>query len=391
MTAALDALLGHRVVVCVGPGGVGKTTVSAALALGAARRGRRTLVVTIDPARRLGQALGLSAEGDEIVPVEAPGLPPGALRAALLEPKRAFDALVDRLAPDEATRRTVHANAIYLHVSDQLAGSAEYAAMTRVHELANREDVDLLVVDTPPSAHALDFLDAPARLSGLLDSNLIHWVVHPAARAGRFGLRVFQRGSQGVLRAMERITGLGFLQDVSDFLLAFEGMTEGFLRRAGEVEALLFGPECAFVLTTGASANGVAQTEAFRGRLAERGISPAGLVANRVRAWPGGHALLEPETAPEDLAPTVAALTEALGPAFGAEAASAAEAAVALLVQHASGVACDHAALAPLLEHARAAGALTRVVPELSGDVHDLESLAAVEEILFRREVPAVG
>ena len=383
----LDRLFARRMIVCVGPGGVGKTTVSAALALAAARRGGRTLVVTIDPTRRLADALGLDPASDELVEVRAPGIERGALRAVMLEPKRAFDDLVDRLAPDAATREAVHANAIYQHVSDQLAGSAEYAAMVRVHELATRDDVDLLLIDTPPSAHALDFLDAPARLSGLLESAIVQWLVHPAASVGRFGWRVFQRGTHGVLRTLERVTGLGFLEDVSEFLLTFESMTGGFRDRAREVEALLFGPDCAFVLVTGPSATSVAQTEAFRRRLEERGIAPAALVLNRVRAWPSGVKAPAPATGdPIAAHPGHAALASALAGEFGARANEAASAAYAILDGYALGVASDRAAVGPLLECVRGAGAFTRCIPELPGDVHDLGGLATVEAALLTED-----
>ncbi len=384
--SGLEALFSRRLVVCVGPGGVGKTTVAAAIAIAAARRGVRTAVVTIDPARRLAEALGLAPGSDDLVPVDVPGVEPGSLRAALLEPKRAFDALVDQLAPDEATRDSIHANAIYQHVSDQLAGSAEYAAMARVHELSARSDIDLLVVDTPPSAHALDFLDAPARLMGLLDSTFLQWLIHPAASAGRLGWRIFQRGTQSALHAMERITGLGFLEEISEFLLAFESMAGGFRERAHEIEALLFGPRCAFVLITGASAASLAQTEAFRARLGDRGIEPAAVIANRVRVWPNDRVLTDPSESADSKASWNAILSQALRPSLGADAERHANAALDLLDGYAFGVASDRAALGPIFERARRTGAIGRVVPEFASDVHDLDGLAAVEAALFNED-----
>jgi anion-transporting ArsA/GET3 family ATPase len=388
----LDALFSRRLVVCVGPGGVGKTTVAASLALAAARRGLRTGVVTIDPARRLAETLGLTPgsgtpadDSDGFVEVTAPGIEPALLRAALLEPKRAFDRLVDQLAPDTATRDAIHQNAIYQHVSDQLAGSAEYAAMARVHELASREDLDLLVVDTPPSAHALDFLDAPARLAGLLDSAFLQWLIHPAASAGRFGWRIFQRGTQTALHALERITGLAFLEDISEFLLAFESMAQGFRDRAGQVEALLFSDDAAFVLTTGAGAASVQQTEAFRARLEDRGIVPAAVVANRVRRWPGGRALAA--STDEEAERMREILSEALRPTAGEDAERIASAACSLLDGYAAGVNSDLAAIEPLLRRTRASGGATRVIPEFAADVHDFSGLAAVEAALFDEEL----
>lgn len=380
----LEALFSRRLVVCVGAGGVGKTTIAAALAVAAARRGLRTGVVTIDPARRLAETLGLGSDVADLVDVEVPGIEPGLLRASLLEPKRAFDRLVDQLAPDAETRDAIHRNAIYQHVSDQLAGSAEYAAMARVYELTEREDLDLLVVDTPPSAHALDFLDAPARLTGLLDSAFLQWLIHPAATAGRFGWRIFQRGTQTALKALERITGLGFLEDISEFLLAFESMAAGFRERAGKVESLLFSNDSAFVLATGASASSLLQTEAFRARLEERGIVPAAVIANRVRSWPQGHALAA--TSAEDAASVQTILAAALRPALGADAERYSAAACDLLDSYASGVSNDHAALEPLLRRTEASGGATRMIPEFASDIHDLAGLAAVEAALFNEE-----
>jgi anion-transporting ArsA/GET3 family ATPase len=156
----------HRVVICVGTGGVGKTTVSAAMALAAARAGRRTLVLTIDPARRLADALGIDALGNEPQRVSLPGPQSEslALHAMMLDPKRTFDGLIERFAPSEEVRRQILENPIYQHVSGALSGSGEYAAMEKVLEMAESDDFDLVVVDTPPAQHVLEFLDSPRRL-----------------------------------------------------------------------------------------------------------------------------------------------------------------------------------------------------------------------------------
>ena len=170
--SASEAVLSRRVIACVGAGGVGKTTLAAAIGLGAARRGRRVLVLTIDPARRLADALGVGALGPEPTVIarsllERLGVPPGGeLFAMMLDMKRTFDELVARFAPDPAARERILANRIYQHISDALAGSAEYSAMEKVHEMSLRPEFDLVVLDTPPSAHALDFLEAPERLIG---------------------------------------------------------------------------------------------------------------------------------------------------------------------------------------------------------------------------------
>jgi len=401
----------RRVVACVGPGGVGKTTLAAALALGAARRGRRALVVTVDPARRLADALGLPALDDQPRRVPVPGAT-GALWALMLDSRRTYDALVARLAPNADTRARIHANPIYQRISRALAGSVEYAAMLKVFELQSRADLDLVVVDTPPSAHALDFLDAPARLLRLLDSPALQWLVNPALRAGRLGWRWFRRGGQQVLRALERVTGLAFLEDLSEFLLAFEGMSGGFRQRARAVQQLLFGPDCAFVLASGPGELASAQARDFLARLEERGAHPQGVVLNRLRTLPGPGGRAEPagganagaaeaaeaagragaaEAAGADGAR--AALRESFAARFGAEfpADLAAESALRLWRNAAEAAALDTAAAAPLLADAGRLGAFARCIPEFAADVHDLDGLAVVEQHLFATRAADAG
>ena len=210
--------LERRVVVCVGCGGVGKTTVAAAIALEAARAGRRALVITIDPARRLADALGVETLGNQPEPLpraalDALGVP---RRGLALGAHARHEAHVRR--PRRALRRerrpratACSRNPIYRHVSDALAGSVEYSAMEKVYELSRSDDYDTLVVDTPPAQHALDFLDAPERLLEFLDSRLVHLLIHPAMAAGRLGFRWFEWGTRRALSLIERISGIGFL------------------------------------------------------------------------------------------------------------------------------------------------------------------------------------
>jgi len=220
-----------RIVVCVGTGGVGKTTVAASIALEAARRGARALVLTIDPAKRLADALGVDELGNQ--PSELPENMrealdihgDGRLFAMMLDMKQTFDDLVERFAADGETRERILANPIYQHVSDALAGSGEYAAMEKLFEMSESNEFDLIVLDTPPSQHALDFLEAPQRLLDFLDSRLVKLLVHPAFSAGRFGLRMLHGGTRRLFQLLERVSGIAFLEDISQFLLAFEGMT----------------------------------------------------------------------------------------------------------------------------------------------------------------------
>jgi anion-transporting ArsA/GET3 family ATPase len=384
---ARAALARPRITVCVGTGGVGKTTVAAALALEAARRGRRVLVLTIDPARRLADALGIEALGNqpEALPaatLAALGVPPEAgLSALMLDMKRTFDDLVERFAESAEVRARILDNVIYQHVSEALAGSIEYSAMEKVYELYEQEAYDLIVVDTPPSQHALDFLEAPQRLLEFLESRIVQMLIHPAFAAGRLGFRLFQRGARRVLQLLERVTGIGFLEDVSEFLLAFEGMSEGFRQRASGVRALLLGRETAFVLVAGAGRDAVQQALALRARLAGYGARLAGVLVNRVRVWPGGGA-------PPELAASEAQLA-ALAAAFGASepagfpAQEAARAALSAAAGYAAFVRRDARETAALRDAVEKQGGYWGVIPELPDDVHDLAGLARIAHAAF--------
>ncbi len=385
----------RRVLVCVGTGGVGKTTISAALGLSAARRGRRVLVLTIDPAKRLADALGIRELGNE--PQTLPrdvldrlGVPPeGELSAMMLDMKRTFDDLVERFAESPEARDRILGNPIYQHVSDALAGSAEYSAMEKVYELAEQKDFDLIVLDTPPSQHALDFLEAPERLLGFLDSRVVQLLLHPAFAAGRMGFRLFQRGAQRVLRTLEKVSGVGFLQDISEFLLAFEGMSEGFRDRAHRVQALLFGPETAFLLAAGPARESVRHAESFLERLESGRAGVAGIVVNRMHLWP--DAGLEPGDGADAAALEKLAEAFALSEGAGFDARAAAEATRAALRGYAALVERDAENVAPLRERARASGYFWRCVPLLDRDVHDLDGLAHVASLVLgeaERETP---
>ena len=382
-----------RIVVCVGTGGVGKTTIAAALAVGAARAGQRALVLTIDPARRLADALGvdeLDNAARELSDVTRQQLGiegEGRLFAMMLDMKRTFDDLVERFAESPEARDRVLENRIYQHVSDALAGSGEYAAMEKVYEMAERDDFDVIVVDTPPSQHALDFLDAPQRLLEFLDSRLVQVLLHPAFAAGRFGFKLFQGATHRVFQLIERVSGIAFLEDISEFLLAFEGMSEGFKRRAGSVRELLLGDRSGFVLVAGASPEASRNAVSFLDRLESSGVPLVGIVLNRVRTWP------ESESPPEQLGTGEAATRglQALAEALARDGSSpdeehareAARAAVETARGYASLVRLDARCAEPIRERAERSGRFFRRVPELSHDVHDLRSLAELEAHLF--------
>ena len=394
-----QTLMRPRIAVCVGCGGVGKTTIAAALGVEAARRGRRALVLTIDPARRLADALGLSALGNQPQPIPRRvlarlGVPEdGALAAMMLDMKRTFDDLVERFAESPEVRDRIFSNAIYQYASDALAGSVEYSAMEKVYELYEGRQFDLIVVDTPPAQHALDFLEAPQRLLEFLDSRLVQMLIHPAFAAGRFGFRLFQRGTHRVLQIIERISGLGFLEDISEFLLAFEGMSGGFRERARRVHALLVGSEAAFVLVAGTGGQSQRQAVEFLDRLEAFDVPLSGVLINRVRLWPEGDEppdwLTGGEPRDSDLAALAKALATGTPPDFPAEAA--ARAAVDAATGYAALVRRDARSTRTLRTRSRDRGRYWGQVPEFAGDIHDLAGLAHIADAIFHGGKPSLG
>src|SRR3954447_1391420 len=240
----LDRLVAERkILVCVGSGGVGKTTTAAALGLAGARAGRKTLVLTIDPAKRLANALGLDTLGHDEQEVPLSKLEPilhhaggvekrGSLHAMMLDQKRAFDEVVARYAPDPAARQRIYDNRIYQQISSRLAGSHEYAAMSKLYEIAREQRYDLIVLDTPPTATAIGFLDAPDRVSAAIDSPAIQWMVKPYLAAGKFSLKAVGMGAAFVMRRLARFVGSAFLEDMARFFVEFNTILAGFRERA---------------------------------------------------------------------------------------------------------------------------------------------------------------
>ncbi len=280
----------RRIVVCVGSGGVGKTTTAATLGLGAARAGRRVLVLTIDPAKRLANALGI--DGLRHDPIEVPrerlaaaGLAlgkGGALFAMMLDQKRAFDELVERHAKETAVRDRIFANPLYRQISTTLAGSHEYAAMSKLYEIQAEGGYDLIVLDTPPTANALDFLDAPQRLSAAIDSPAIGWLTKPYLDAGRFSLKAVGMGAAFVLGRLARFVGSDFLDEMARFFVEFNQILGGFRERAQKVYEVLRRRDAAFVLISSAEPMSVDEAIYFRDRLDEAKLPLGGFVVNRV-------------------------------------------------------------------------------------------------------------
>lgn len=280
----VESLLHKRLIICVGAGGVGKTTTAAALALAGALQARRSAVITVDPAQRLKDALGLDRLSIE--PHHVTLDPSLSFDALALDTKRSFDTLIERFAPSPAVAQRILANRLYGELSNELAGSAEYMAMEKLHELLHAQRYQVLVVDTPPSAHVRHLLAAPNRLTDLLATRAVSLLQAPAgllsgstSRGTRFALRA-------LLKALQRWTGLDLLHDLADFAAGFEHMIEGFHERAGEINRLLRAPSTAFVLVTTPEPHTVETTIAFHRELIEDGFHVAGIIANRVLAFP---------------------------------------------------------------------------------------------------------
>jgi anion-transporting ArsA/GET3 family ATPase len=264
------------IAICAGAGGVGKTTTAAAIALGMAQRGLKVGVVTIDPARRLANSLGLPELGNEERRVDVDC--EGELWAMMLDAKRTFDELIEKHAPDERTRDAVLSNRIYQELSAAVAGSQEYMAMEKLYELHQEARYDLLVLDTPPTRHALDFIDAPERMSRFIEGKSLQFFLKP----GRLGMRVLGRSGKVLFSALKRITGIDLLQDLSEFFQSFGDMAQGFSERAQRVNQLLSDRRTTFLLVTAPERDPIDEAVFFWRRLKEAKLPFGGVVVNKV-------------------------------------------------------------------------------------------------------------
>ncbi|MGO9557890.1 MAG: ArsA family ATPase [Acidimicrobiales bacterium] len=266
----------RSIIICCGSGGAGKTTASAAIALAGARAGRKACVVTIDPARRLADALGIGSLGN--TPTLIQGDWPGELSAMMLDAKRTFDDLVGLYSegPEQAER--ILSNPLYRNLTSALSGTQEYMAAEKLYELHESGDFDLVVVDTPPTRNALDFLDAPGRLTRFLENRVFRLLLMP----GRASMKALSVATQVFLRTISRVAGSEIVEDAMAFFRAFDGMEQGFRDRARRVEQLLADPGTAFVLVAAPRRDSVGEARFFSERLAEAGLPVAALVMNRV-------------------------------------------------------------------------------------------------------------
>ncbi|MFJ9027527.1 ArsA family ATPase [Streptomyces sp. NPDC102274] len=292
----IDSLLDDpatRIVVCCGSGGVGKTTTAAALGVRAAERGRKVVVLTIDPARRLAQSMGIDSLDN--TPRQVKGVEgPGELHAMMLDMKRTFDEIVEAHADPERARAILE-NPFYQSLSAGFAGTQEYMAMEKLGQLRARDDWDLIIVDTPPSRSALDFLDAPKRLGSFLDGKFIRLLMTPAKMGGRAGMKFLNVGMSMMTGTLGKLLGGQFLRDVQTFITAMDTMFGGFRTRADATYRLLQAPGTAFLVVAAPERDALREAAYFVERLAAEEMPLAGLVLNRVHG--SGAARLSAERA----------------------------------------------------------------------------------------------
>lgn len=360
----------RRVIVCAGAGGVGKTTVAAALSLAGAARGRHVLCLTIDPARRLADSLGVTLEPGVVAAVPTERLAGGSgnggsLSITMLDPKQTFDELVTRHASTPELSARILNNQFYRYVSTSLAGTQSYMAMEKVLGVLKSGRYDLIVLDTPPTAEALDFLDAPERLVETLDSPAMRWLVQALQPSGGFSMRLMARGVAALLRTMGRLTGRGFLEDMAAFVGELNELFGGFKQRAWEVSRAFRAPDFAYLLVAAPHAQALEEARFFSERLRRLGLGADALVVNRV------HSAAPPSASVSELAAALASRRLSLRPE--------------LLLQAQADETARAASEAPELAAARELFGAERVwlVPVMAGDVRGLSDLVGVSRALL--------
>jgi anion-transporting ArsA/GET3 family ATPase len=286
----IDELIDNNdVIICGGSGGVGKTTTSATIAIRAALRGKKVLVCTIDPARRLANSLGIGEMSGVEKQVDAERFKAagtemtGSLTALMLDMKRSFDEMVERYAPDEEIKQKIFSNNLYKNVSTALAGSQEYIAMQKLADLHQSRRFDLIVLDTPPTRHALDFLEAPAKITEFFSAKIVDFFFKPGSRTGTFGYKLFQRSGSAFLTALEKLTGAQLLADMADFFQHFDQLLAEFSRQGEGLQKLLNSQKVVFLIITGPDPLAVVESTHLFQRLKGMRLRFGGFIVNRVR------------------------------------------------------------------------------------------------------------
>jgi anion-transporting ArsA/GET3 family ATPase len=370
----------HRIVVCVGTGGVGKTTVAASLALHGAIAGRRAMVLTIDPARRLAQSLGLHELRGDREQIDLSELSrevrriAGSLSAGMLDQKSAWDEFIGRHAPNDDARRAILRNEFYQQMSRSFAGSTEYMAIEELCRIHESDEYDLIVLDTPPTGHALDFLEAPRRLEDFLDRSMIGWFVKPYATFGWSAWKTASRTAKFLFDRIERATGVETLRQISEFFVAMDAMFDGITERSRRVREVLTSARTAFVLVAGPDEQVLEESGALTEKVALLGMPLRGVVLNRMHFLPEGDVQELDEHALQDK------LRRLVFPHGGEEATV-----VQWLAANHVAALRTHCAEKQRFERFTAGlprGIVVQEVPEFEADVHDLPALVRFADLV---------
>ncbi len=278
-----------RVLICCGSGGVGKTTTSAALALFAATQGLKTLVLTIDPAKRLANSLGIEEIDYQEREISAAKLKKAGIEtqaplfAMMLDTKHTFDNLIKKYSDNPKKAEEILSNQLYRHLSNMIAGSQEYMAMEKLYEILEERDYDLVVLDTPPSRHALDFLDAPRKMKALIGDSLLKWFLKPSIFVGRASFKLLDRPMRRVFKTLDKVAGFEFLQDLSVLLISTSDLLDGFQERAEKVETLLKDFHTSFLLVASPHPIPISEANFFYQKIKKSNLPFSGFIFNRVR------------------------------------------------------------------------------------------------------------
>ncbi len=368
-----------RLVVCVGSGGVGKTTTAATIALWGALNGRRALVITIDPAKRLANSLGLDKIGSEETRIDLSAIPEakGELWALMLDSRHTFDNLIRRVAPNPEVRDRILANHIYRQMADTFAGSQDYMATEKLYDMAETGKFDLLVLDTPPVKNALDFLESPGKLLNFLDERILSWFTGPAAGSS-FASRLMAGTSNVVYWLLGQVFGNDFLDDLAVFFKDFQGLYEGFRRRHDAVLALFRDPRTSFVTVCAPTESSVDVATFFQEELRNRSLPRGGVIVNQVHSAEG---------ATHDASAVLGEVAAKAGADLPAPVVNAVLARLGMAHKRLHELVLAEQALEEKVRRAAEGAGFYQEVPRFDGEVHDVTALRGVGRALF--EIPA--
>lgn len=367
-------LANQKLVVCVGSGGVGKTTTAASVGLWAALEGRKVMVLTIDPAKRLANSLGLEGMPPEGARIDLSSVPEakGELWAMMLDSRHTFDDLIGRIAPSEEVRDRILANHIYQQMSNAFAGSQDYMATERIYDVASSGDFDLVVLDTPPVKNALDFLESPGRLVKFLDQQVLSWFIEPSRKGLLGGL--MQGTSAIVLRLLSAVLGKAFVEDLTEFMQDFETLFDGFRKRHEEVQKLFRADGTTFVTVCAPTESSTDVAVFFQQELARRELPRGGVIVNQ------RHRCEAETDSARDALGTVA---EQLGSDLSERAVASLLARLTMAHKRLADLsAAEAGVIAPVVAASHGAG-FYQEVPRLDTEVNDLASLRRIGQHLF--------